>query len=221
MTSTTDDWPLRYAALTVTLWLAAASWVATSRLMEGMMDMGVATRLGSFAFFAALWMSMTAAMMLPAAAPAVVRHVRTGGRARDLPLFIASYLAVWAFVGLAVFVVYRPHGSLAAGLIAIAAGLYELTPLKARFRLRCRETVASGLELGRACVGSCIGPMLVLLALGVMSMPWMCVISVIVVAQRLLPANVAIDAPLALAIVGLGVLIVIAPSAVPGLVPAI
>jgi predicted metal-binding membrane protein len=62
--------------------------------------------------------------------------------------------------------------------------------------------------------------MLVLLALGVMSMPWMCVISVIVVAQRLLPANVAIDAPLALALVGLGVLIVIAPSAVPGLVPA-
>jgi predicted metal-binding membrane protein len=69
-------------------------------------------------------------------------------------------------------------------------------------------------------VGSCIGLMLVLLALGVMSMPWMCVISVIVVAQRLLPANVAIDAPLALALVGLGVLIVIAPSAVPGLVPA-
>jgi predicted metal-binding membrane protein len=220
MTSTTDDWPLRYAALTVTLWLAVAAWVATFLLMRGMMDMGVATRLGSFTSFAALWMSMTAAMMLPAAAPAVVGRVRADGRARDLPLFLGAYLAIWALVGVAVFALYRPHGSLAAGLVVIAAGLYELTPLKARFRCGCRERVASGFELGRTCVGSCIGLMLVLLALGVMSMPWMCVISVIVVAQRLLPANVAIDAPLALALVGLGVLIVIAPSAVPGLVPA-
>jgi predicted metal-binding membrane protein len=35
------------------------------------MDMGVATRLGSFACFVALWVSMMAAMLLPDAAPAV------------------------------------------------------------------------------------------------------------------------------------------------------
>ena len=44
-------------------------------------------------------------------------------------------------------------------------------------------------------------------------------ISVLVLAQKLLPAKAAIDVPLALAIVGLGILIVIAPSSVPRLTP--
>jgi hypothetical protein len=49
-----------------------------------------------------------------------------------------------------------------------------------------------------------------------MSMTWMAVIAVIIVAQKLLPPRAAIDGPLALAIVGLRVLIVLAPGAVPG-----
>ncbi len=47
----------------------------------------------------------------------------------------------------------------------------------------------------------------------------MSVVAVVVIAQKLLPARAAIDVPLALAILGLGVLIVIAPSSVPGLTP--
>ena len=58
-----------------------------------------------------------------------------------------------------------------------------------------------------------------LVALGVMSITWMSVIAVIGLAQKLLPAKAAIDVPLALAIAGFGVLIVIAPSSVPGLTP--
>ena len=50
-------------------------------------------------------------------------------------------------------------------------------------------------------------------------MAWMSVITVLVLVQKLLPAKAAIDVPLALAIVGLGILIVIAPSSVPGLTP--
>jgi predicted metal-binding membrane protein len=61
--------------------------------------------------------------------------------------------------------------------------------------------------------------MLMLVVLGIMSLPWMCVITVLVLAQKLLPAKAALDVPLALAILGLGVLIVVAPSAVPGLTP--
>jgi hypothetical protein len=53
------------AALTATLGLAAASWVVAVRQMNGT-EMGVATQLGSFAVFFALWVSM-AAMMLPGA----------------------------------------------------------------------------------------------------------------------------------------------------------
>jgi predicted metal-binding membrane protein len=62
--------------------------------------------------------------------------------------------------------------------------------------------------------------MLMLVAVGVMSVAWMIVIAAFAVGQKLLPANAAVDVPLALAIVGLGVLIVIAPSSVPGLMPS-
>ena len=207
------------AALTATLGLAAASWVVAVREMNGM-NMGVATELGSFAFFVALWVTMMAAMMLPGAAPAVVRHAHASGRVRAALQFVGSYLAVWTLVGVAVYALYRPHGTFAAGALAIAAGVYELTPFKRNFRRRCRESIRSGFEFGRYCVGSSIGLMLMLVALGVMSVTWMSGIAVLVLAQKLLPPKDAVDVPLALAIVGLGILIVLAPSSVPGLTPS-
>jgi predicted metal-binding membrane protein len=138
---------------------------------------------------------------------------------RAVPVFVVSYLAVWTLVGVAVFTVYRPHGTAAAGAVAIAAGAYELTPLKRHFRRRCRENVSSGVAFGLYCVGSSIGLMLMLVALSVMSVTWMCGIAVLVLAQKLLPAKALLDVPLAVAIAGLGVLIVVAPSSVPGLMP--
>jgi hypothetical protein len=99
------------------------------------------------------------------------------------------------------------------------AGVYELTPLKRNFRRCCREGVRSGFVFGLDCVGSSFGLMLMLVALGVMSITWMFVIAVLVLAQKLLPPKPAMDVPLALAIVGLGILIVLAPSSVPGLTP--
>jgi predicted metal-binding membrane protein len=206
------------AALTATLGLAAASWVVAVWQMDGM-DMGAQTRLGSFGFFAGLWVLMMAAMMLPGAAPAVVRRAQAGGGVRAVPLFAGSYLAVWALAGVAVYAVYRPHGAFAAGAVVIAAGVYEFTPLKQRFRRRCRASVRSGFAFGLCCAGSSVGLMLMLVALGVMSVTWMSVIAVLVLGQKLLPPKAAIDVPLALAIAGLGLVIVIAPSLVPGLTP--
>jgi predicted metal-binding membrane protein len=205
------------AALTVTLGPAAACWVVAVWQMNGM-DMGVATKLGSFGFFIAVWAAMMAAMMLPGAAPAVVRRAQAGG-VRAAPVFAGSYLAVWALAGVVVYALDRPHGTVAAGAVAIAAGAYELTPLKQVFRRRCRDSVRSGLEFGVYCAGSSIGLMLMLVALGVMSVTWMSVIAVLVIAQKLLPANAVVDVPLALAIVGLGTWIILAPSSVPGLAP--
>ena len=205
------------AALTATLGLAAASWVVAVRQMNGM-DMGTATRLGSFTFFCGLWVWMMAAMMLPGAVPAVVRRAQASG-AGAVPLFVGSYLAVWALVGIAVYATYRPHGSITAGVVTIAAGIYELTPLKRHFRRRCHESAGSGFGFGLCCVGSSIGLMLMLVALGIMSIAWMSVIAVVVVAQKLLPARAAMDLPLALAMVGLGFLIIIAPASVPWLTP--
>jgi predicted metal-binding membrane protein len=206
------------AALAATLGIAAGAWVVTIRQMDGM-DMGPATELGSFGSFAVLWVSMMAAMMLPGAAPAAAGHARAGGRLLALPLFVGSYLAVWALVGLAAYVLYRPHGSLAAAAAVVAAGAYELTPIKQQFRTRCRRSVGSGLEFGLCCLGSSAGLMLMLLALGVMSLTWMSVTAVVVLAQKLLPATAAVDVPVALAIVGLGIWIALAPSSVPGFVP--
>ncbi|MEU5531778.1 DUF2182 domain-containing protein [Streptomyces sp. NPDC020362] len=209
-------------ALTATLGPAAAGWVATVRQTAGAMDMGAATRLGSFGSFAALWVPMTAAMMLPGAAPTALGHARAGGgrRVRAVLLFVGSYLAVRALAGVAVYAVYGPHGTLAAGVVVIAAGAYEFTPIGRRFRRRCREGVRSGFVFGLSCVGTCIGPMLMVMALGVMSVTWMSLAAGFVLAQRLLPAKAGRDVPLALAIVGLGLLIVVAPPSAPGLIPS-
>jgi predicted metal-binding membrane protein len=206
------------AALTATLGAAAACWVIAIDQMRGM-DMGVATRLGSFGFFAASWVSMMAAMMLPGAVPALLRRAHASGRVLAAPVFAVSYIAVWAVVGVAVYALYRPHGTVAAGVVVTAAGVYELTPIKRHFRLQCHEKVRSGLVFGLDCVGSSAGLMAMLVVLGVMSVTWMAVIAIVVVAQKILPARATIDVPLALAIVGLGVVVLAAPGSVPALVP--
>jgi len=218
MNAEQDPVRLRSAAVVATLGLAAVAWVVAARQMDGM-DMGVTTRLGSFAFFLALWPAMMAAMMLPGAAATVARRAQAAGRLRAVPLFIGSYLVVWALVGVAVYALYRPHGAIAAGVVVIAAGVYELTPLKRYFRRCCQQDVRSGFEFGLYCVGSCIALMLLLVAVAVMSVAWMAGIAVLVAAQKLLPAKAAVDVPLALAIVAVGVLIVVAPAMVPGLTP--
>ena len=211
--------PGEWAALAATLGLAAAAWVVTVRQMHGM-DMGVATQLGSFAFFVALWAVMMAAMMLPGLVPAVLRRTHSSGPVRAVVPFVASYLVVWTLVGALLYALYRPHGTWAAGLIVIAAGLYELTRLKQHCRRCCRARTRSGLEFGFYCIGSSIGLMVMLVALGVMSIPWMVAIAGLVFVQKLLPAKAAIDVPLALAIVALGILIIAAPGFVPGLMPS-
>src|SRR5262249_57199625 len=104
------------------------------------MDRGVAVEFGSFAGFIGYWVLVMTAMMLPGAAPAVLRRVRV----QSMPLFVASYVAVWTLIGLAVYAVYRPHGSFAAGVLTVAAGLYELTWFKRACRRRCQGQVRSG-----------------------------------------------------------------------------
>jgi predicted metal-binding membrane protein len=220
----------RAMALAAVLGLAAACWATAAWLMDGM-DMGIATRPGAFGFFAAAWVTMMAAMMLPGAAPAVARRAGAGGTVRAALPFTACYLGVWALAGLAAYALDRPHGPLAAGVVVIAAGGYELTAVKRHFRRRCRAAAgsgpdsgpdsgpSSGLGYGLCCLGSGIGLMAVLVALGVMSLVWMSAVAVIGGGQKLLAPKAVIDVPLALALIGLGLVIVIAPAQVPGLMP--
>jgi predicted metal-binding membrane protein len=191
-------------ALAAPLGMAAVCWLIALRQMDGM-DIGGSTELGSFALFVGTWLAMMAAMMLPGAVPAALRSAAASGRVAASPLFAGSYLAVWALFGLAVYALYRPHGASVAGAATIAAGVYELTPLKRACRRRCRDSVRSGFHFGMFCVGSSVGLMLVLVARGPMSVIWMAVVGAIVLAQKLLPPRAAIDVPLALGIVGLGI----------------
>jgi predicted metal-binding membrane protein len=194
-----------------TVALAAACWFASVWQMRGM-DMGSATSLGSPASFIGIWTSMMAAMMLPAALPAILAVVRVDSRFVAGLWFVASYLAVWLVFGIAVYGLYRQHGHAAAGGLTMLAGLYELTPLKRACRERCRELVSSGGRFGVYCIGSSAGLMLMLLALGVMNVTLMVGVTAIVLAQKLLPPRPFLDATIALAIIAFGVLVVVVPS---------
>ena len=185
--------------------VAGLAWVGVAHPTSWMAGGASAGVLAGAAPYLLAWGVMMAAMMLPSAAPAVLRR----NRVQTPLLFVGSYLAVWTLVGLAVYPAYRPHGSLIAGALTVAAGLYELTPLKRECRRRCRESVRSGFAFGLYCLGSSIGLMLMLLALGVMSIAWMYVIAVLVLVQKLLPERLAVDGPVALAIVALGITVAI------------
>jgi predicted metal-binding membrane protein len=126
------------------------------------------------------------------------------------PLFAGSYLGTWALAALAMCLLYRPGGRLGfvpAGALIVAAGVYELTPLKRECRRQCRQRARSGLRFGVSCLGSSIGLMLVLVAVNVMSLALMFATAAVVLAQKLFPPHPALDVPLALAIIALGVAI--------------
>ena len=152
----------------------------------------------------AMSVPMMAAMMLPSAVPAIAHCAREQDGALTAPLFAGSYLGVWMLVGVALLLAYRPPGAVVAGALLVAAGLYELTPLKRECRRRCRERVPSGLRFGVYCLGSSIGLMLVLVAVDAMSVALMAAIALIVLAQKLFPPHPAVDVPLALGIIALG-----------------
>lgn len=152
------------------LGLAALGWAGTGLLMGGM-DMGPGTRLGGFGFWAAAWVVMMAAMMLPAIYPMVLMYARVqaGRRARPggapagaTAAFVSGYLVAWGAAGIAVYGAFElagllPLGGLdwdaggryvAGGVIVGAAG-YQLTPLKDACLRRCRSPLAFMLESWR------------------------------------------------------------------------
>ena len=192
--------------------------------------MGPGTDLGSFGFFAGIWVTMIAAMMLPSAIPAITR----AGRGRFV--FAASYVAVWATVGTCAYLVYEAvrgmhpgfldwdaGGRYLAAAAVVAAGLYQLTPLKRSCLRRCRaqrpaeRPLASAARYGTYCVGSSAGLMVVLLVLGVMNLVWMVVVSVALALEKLAPGGERLVPAVALTLVALGAWIALDAASVPGL----
>jgi predicted metal-binding membrane protein len=231
---------------------ALATWIVTVERMEGM-DAGPGTDLGGLGWFLGIWVTMMAAMMLPSALPMVLVFAKVShgrheqGRAALVPtwIFVAGYLAAWTGYGLVAYAVYRlvtlagtdwlawdRAGPYVAGGAVVAAGLYELTPLKEVCLRHCRGpmhfilhgwrkgrlgALRMGAEHGAYCVGCCWGLMVILFAVGVMSLFWMGVIAGVIFAEKVLPHGFRLSKAFAVAFVGLGIWIVVSPGSVPGL----
>jgi predicted metal-binding membrane protein len=221
---------------------ALLAWIVVVERLRGM-DAGPGTDLGALGWFIGIWLTMTAAMMLPSAAPAVLMFskLRRGG---DAWAFVAGYLLAWTGYGLAAYVVYRgireatpsavaweDRGPWVAGGALAAAGIYQLTPLKATCLQHCRSplhfllkgrrgalgAVQTGFAHGGYCVGCCFGLMLALFALGVMSLFWMAVVAAAILVEKALPGGETFARLLAVALVALGIWVAGSPASVPGL----
>jgi predicted metal-binding membrane protein len=192
--------------------LAAAAWsllVVQSTALCMAMSISIPVYLG-------IWVTMLAAMMLPATAPLAVAYGRVaqsrgGGRLAALP-FSAGYMLLWTAAGLvplAVFLWTRgavagmtasPLGHLAlAGVLALA-GLYQLSPLKGACLRACRSPLGfvmhhnfdsgamggllAGASHGAFCLGCCWALMAVLTVAGLISLPWMAVLAVLILAEK-------------------------------------
>jgi len=148
-----------------------------------------------------------------------------GGRALpiDALLFAAGYLGVWVVFALGAttlqWLLHRAAllhtdalaiGRPLAGVVLFVAGLYQLTPLKAACLAHCRTPMAflvshwrdgsggafrMGLHHGGYCLGCCWALMLLMFVAGVMSVAAMAVLSVFILAERLLPGRWAAQIP--------------------------
>jgi predicted metal-binding membrane protein len=212
---------------------ALAAWIVTFVRMRGM-DAGPGAELGGLGWYLGIWVTMTAAMMLPATAPMVVvfsrvsRARRRGLGVAPMGAFVAGYLVTWTFSGLVAYgLLARVHGErYLAGVALVAAGLYELTPLKEVCLRHCRGPVhfvhagwrdgpVGALQMGSRhglyCVGCCSGLMLALFALGVMSLSWMAVIAVLIFVQKVLPLGDRVAPIVSASFVVLAAWVVVSP----------
>jgi predicted metal-binding membrane protein len=177
---------------------AAAAWAALLAMGDEM-PMGFGLWIGA-------WTVMMAAMMLPSTSPLVLLYSRQS-TAMSSALLTTGYVAVWAGVGLAAYAVDMrlpdPDNGV-VGAVLIAAGLYQLTPLKSACLRRCRNPVdflvthwrngkggalRLGVEHGAYCVGCCWALMLVLVVAGAMGLVWVIAIAAAVAVEKLLPAG--------------------------------
>ena len=114
----------------------------------------------------------------------------------------------------------------------VLAGVYQLTPFKRVCLRHCRTplsfvmhhwhggpfgAVRMGVEHGGWCIGCCWALMVLLFAIGVMSITWMLVIAAIVLAEKLLPIGEQFARALAVVLIGFGIWVALAPDSVPGL----
>ena len=196
-----------------------------------------------------MWWVMMIAMMVPSAAPTILLHARVvrHGQARGqienslvpAAAFAAGSLAVW--LGFSVLAVALQFGLERFGLLhgmlmwstsppltavlLIAAGLYQLTPLKTACLSHCRapaEFLTRNWHPGRAgafrmgvvhgayCLGCCWALMLLLFAAGIMNLVWIAGLAALVLLEKLAPFGANLAPATAVLLIGAGLYVAVA-----------
>jgi len=166
-----------------------------------------------------MWAVMMVAMMLPTASPMIEMYARIARGRAD-----SSRYAVWSFAG-AYLVVWTLFSAAATGgqwmlqraallrgdlttpplfgaVILVAAGIFQLTPLKNACLSNCRSPLGffltqwrggsggafkMGLQHGAFCLGCCWALMVLLFVVGVMNLAWVAALSVFVLIEKAAP----------------------------------
>src|SRR5687767_450867 len=168
-----------------------------------------------------MWLIMMIAMMLPSAAPTVLLFTAIARQSQSMPspeagaaAFVAGYLVIWGVFstgatlaqwGFEASLVLTPMmqstNAMFDGVLLLAAGLYQLTPLKQACLGRCRQPVSfltqfwrggirgafrTGVMHGAYCLGCCWFLMALLFFGGVMNLYWIAGIATYVLAEKTL-----------------------------------
>ena len=177
---------------------------------------------------AAMWWVMMIAMMVPSAAPMILLYARVqrhngAGAAAVVPtaIFFLAYLVAWLMFSLLATALQwlleqlgLVHGMMMwssshtlSGLFLLAAGGYQLSPLKRVCLVHCRTPASflagrwpqgrlgawhMGWLHGIYCVGCCWFLMLLLFVGGIMNLVWIAGLAVLVLLEKLLPARVPV-----------------------------
>lgn len=179
---------------------------------------------GYAALMLAMWWTMMVAMMLPGATPMILLFAGFNRRQRDkgrpfvaTGAFVSGYLMIWggfSAVAVALQLLFgklgllspamAATGSVLGGGLLLAAGIWQLTPLKHACLRHCRSPLhfmaerwragrlgaaVMGLQHGAFCLGCCWLLMALLFYGGVMNLYWIVGLAVFVLVEKLGPAG--------------------------------
>jgi predicted metal-binding membrane protein len=183
---------------------------------------------GFAASFLGMWVVMMVAMMLPSLAPMLWRYRAAMGRSWPTALVGGGYFFVWTLFGMAALALGVVLTTLAmenpalarampiaAGVVVLIAGAYQLTGWKVRELDACRALPAEpdaawryGLRLGLHCSRCCVGLMAILLVIGVMDLGALAAVAAAITIERLAPGATRVARATGVVVVGVGLFLI-------------
>jgi predicted metal-binding membrane protein len=239
---------IRLTPSTVTLLaIALLAWAGVIAYWRSMGN-GAGTMGMPLGEFLPMWGVMMAAMMLPAVAPVASLYVLTikSDKAKRVSLFVAGYLLAWTVAGIPFYAVLRWIDHVGgdsdttlrniAVVALVAAGVYQLTPLKTRCLRHCRSPLGQLLHYGNVkgrfrdlkvaahhagfCLACCWGLMVLFFAFGVMSVWAMIGLATVVVGEKVLRQGELLGRVAGVVFLVLALLVLVSPRVADALVPS-